>query len=198
MPPSGGIVAFEWNFPSLSISSLVRRFFVVGQFEYVVVNKSRKRTTSQAAEKLFKNSKKCQGTTLQLAEKPHCGGVLYQGTSLLVPQGQQNECGALAPAGCTSRSSLHFRGFSATCSVVPRSPQNKIGLQPPRNGLFKLTHFHHARSPPLISLILCVRNNVGRFCVLWPRSAASAGFPSCVQQNRTSSPARPIRTSHCA
>jgi hypothetical protein len=52
MPPSGGIVAFEWNFPSLSISSLVRRFFVVGQFEYVAVNKSRKRTTSQFAEKL--------------------------------------------------------------------------------------------------------------------------------------------------
>jgi hypothetical protein len=44
-----------------------------------------------------------KGTTSQLAEKSHGGGALYQGTSLLVPQGQQNEWGFSACAILPSR-----------------------------------------------------------------------------------------------
>jgi hypothetical protein len=65
--------------------------------------------------KTLQGSKKCQGTTLQAAEKVVHQKVLYQGVSLLAPQAEQNEYRALAPAPFSSAKTT----FSAASLVVP-------------------------------------------------------------------------------
>ena len=58
-----------------------------------------------ALRKFNSNSRLRQGTTLQLAEKCKWSIKKRQGTTLVVPKLQQNNCRALAPEGC-------FSGFS--------------------------------------------------------------------------------------
>jgi hypothetical protein len=77
-----------------------------------------------AAEKLVGTGTKCQGTTSQLGEKCLFEGVLYQGTSLLVPQTLSSQQRALAPAIFRARKIA----FSPSCSIVPEMPQNGCGL----------------------------------------------------------------------